>query len=87
MFGALLILLILPFVDLHSNRGSYSRPLYKLFFWVFVANFFILLFIGGVHVEAPFVTVGVVGTVWYFLHFLVIIPVVSIVENYLADVK
>lgn len=87
MFGALLILLSLPFLDLHSNRGAYSRPLFKFAFWVFVVDFLILGFIGGKHVEAPFVTIGALATAYYFINFIVIIPLVSIIEMYLAELN
>jgi len=66
MFSSLLILLAMPFVDTSRVRGSQFRPLMRWAFWLFVANFFVLMFIGSQHVEEPFITVGAVSTVFYF---------------------
>lgn len=86
MFSSLLILLAMPIVDTSRVRGSQFRPLMRWAFWLFVANFFVLMFIGSQHVEEPFITVGAVSTVLYFGWFLVIVPVIGIVENTLLDI-
>jgi quinol-cytochrome oxidoreductase complex cytochrome b subunit len=57
MFSSLLILLAMPIVDTSRVRGSQFRPLMRWAFWLFVANFFVLMFIGSQHVEEPFITV------------------------------
>nr|QWC53701.1 apocytochrome b [Rhizoctonia solani] len=85
MFASLLILLIMPIVDTSRIRGNQFRPLMKFFFWVFVANFFILMWIGSQHPNSPFVEVGQVATALYFAWFVIIVPVVGIVENTLMD--
>jgi len=85
MFGSLLILLVLPFTDLSRVRGSQFRPAMKLAHWFFIVNFFILLWIGSQHPETPFVEIGQVSTAFYFSWFLVIVPVLGIVENTLMD--
>jgi ubiquinol-cytochrome c reductase cytochrome b subunit len=55
MFSALLIILILPITDLGKTKGLQFRPLSRIFFYSFVANFIILLQLGAKHVEAPFI--------------------------------
>ena len=85
MFASLLILLIMPIVDTSRIRGNQFRPLMKFFFWVFVVNFFILLWIGSQHPEYPYTVIGQFSTVVYFLFFLVIVPVTGICENTLMD--
>lgn len=85
MLAAILILFLLPVVDLSRIRGSAFRPLNKIFFWMFVTNFLLLMFIGSQHVEEPFVTIGKYATIFYFSYFLIIIPVIAIVENTLMD--
>jgi ubiquinol-cytochrome c reductase cytochrome b subunit len=85
MFGSLLILLILPLIDLSRIRSTQFRPLMKLIFWFFVVNFFILMFIGSQHPVSPFVEIGQISTAFYFLYFLVFIPIIGIIENTLAD--
>jgi len=85
MFAALLALLVLPFSDLSKLRGIQFRPLSKIAFFIFVANFLILMQIGARHVETPFIELGQISTVLYFSHFLIIVPLVSLLENTLVD--
>jgi len=81
MFSALVILLIMPFTDLSRNRGIQFRPLSKIAFFIFVANFLILMQLGAKHVESPYIEFGQISTVLYFSHFLIIVPLISLLEN------
>jgi ubiquinol-cytochrome c reductase cytochrome b subunit len=85
MFSAILILLALPFTDLSRSRGIQFRPLSKIAFYIFVGNFLILMQLGAKHVESPFIEFGQISTVIYFAYFLVIIPVISLLENSLVE--
>ena len=87
MFGSLLILLILPFVDLSRSRGAQFKPFSKVIFYVFVANFLMLMVLGAKHVESPFIEFGQLSTVLYFAHFVFIVPFVSLLENTLIDLS
>jgi ubiquinol-cytochrome c reductase cytochrome b subunit len=85
MVAAILILLVTPFLDTSRIRSMQFRPIMKFFFWLFVVNFLILGWIGANHPESPLVEIGQVSTVFYFSYFLVILPVVGIIENTLFD--
>jgi ubiquinol-cytochrome c reductase cytochrome b subunit len=85
MFSAILILLAMPFTDLSRSRGIQFRPLSKIVFYVFVSNFLILMVLGAKHVESPFIEFGQISTVIFFLHFLVFVPLVSLLENSLIE--
>jgi ubiquinol-cytochrome c reductase cytochrome b subunit len=85
MFSAILIILVLPFTDLSKSRGMQFRPLSKIAFYLFVANFLILMQLGAKHVESPFIELGQISTVLYFAHFTVVVPVVTLIENTLID--
>jgi ubiquinol-cytochrome c reductase cytochrome b subunit len=87
MFSAILILLAMPFTDLGRNRGIQFRPLSKIAFFVFVANFLILMQLGAKHVESPFIEFGQVSTALYFGHFLLFVPLISLLENSLARIS
>jgi ubiquinol-cytochrome c reductase cytochrome b subunit len=87
MFAALLILLIMPIADTSRIRGNQFRPLSKFFFWVFVVTFIMLGYIGSQHPVEPFVFVGQVSTFLYFAYFIIIVPVIGIVENTLFDIS
>jgi ubiquinol-cytochrome c reductase cytochrome b subunit len=86
MFAAILILLVMPFTDLGRSRGLQFRPLSKIAFFIFVANFLILMQLGAKHVETPFIEFGQISTVLYFSHFLIVVPLVSLLENTLVDI-
>ena len=87
MFSSILILLTLPFTDLGKTKGLQFRPISKVAFYVFVANFLVLMQIGQKHVETPFIELGQISTVLYFSHFTIIVPVVSIIENTLVNLS
>jgi len=86
MFGSLVILLILPLVDFSRIRGSQFRPLMKFANWVFFVNFLVLMWIGSQHPEQPYVTIGQISTLLYFSHFIIIVPLLGIIENTLMDI-
>ena len=85
MFAAILSLLVLPFTDLSKLRGIAFRPFSKIAFYLFVANFLILMQLGAKHVESPFIEFGQISTVYYFAHFLIIIPLITLFENSLLE--
>ena len=85
MFAALVILAALPYVDLGNTKGFQFRPLSKIVFYIFVANFLLLFQLGAKHVESPFIEFGQISAVIYFAYFLVIMPAISILENTLID--
>lgn len=85
MFSAILILLIIPFTDLSRSRGIQFKPLSKVAFFLFVANFLILMELGAKHVESPFIEFGQISTVVYFAYFLIMVPLISLVENTLIE--
>lgn len=85
MFSAILTLLAMPFTDLSKLRGIQFRPLSKIAFFFFVANFLILMQLGAKHVESPFIEFGQISTVLYFSHFLIIVPLITLLENSLMD--
>lgn len=81
MFGAILFLLALPYLDKSNIRGMQFKPLMKISFWMFVANFLVLVKIGGLHPEEPLITVGQISTFLYFAWFLIAVPSIVYTEN------
>ena len=86
MFSAILILLVMPFTDLSRSRGIQFKPLSKAAFFMFVGNFLILMELGAKHVESPFIEFGQISTLIYFAHFLIIVPLISLLENTLIEI-
>ncbi|OCK73037.1 cytochrome b/b6 [Lepidopterella palustris CBS 459.81] len=75
----------MPLTDLSRSRGIQFRPLSKVAFYLFVANFLILMELGAKHVESPFIELGQISTLIYFSYFLIIVPITSLLENSLID--
>lgn len=70
LFAALVILFTLPFTKLNKKRGLAFYPLNQLLFWILVSSWIILTWIGGRPVEDPFILIGQIFTVIYFIFYL-----------------
>lgn len=70
LFAALLILFTLPFTKLNKKRGLAFYPINQLLFWIFVSSVIILTWIGGRPVEDPFILIGQIFTIIYFMFYL-----------------
>lgn len=80
MFGSIVILMVLPFYFSNKIRSAQYRPLFKFSYWLFVAIFLNLLWIGGNPVEAPYVLLGQILSFLYFFFFMVILPLLPYLE-------
>ena len=87
MFGALIILFFIPFTNTSEVRSTTFRPIFKIFYWLLVADFLFLGWIGQKPVKDVYVLVGQVATVFYFLFFIILIPLIGLIENSLASYK
>ena len=87
MGGAILILLAIPFTNTSCIRNTTFRPLFKIFFWLFIVDFVVLTWIGQKPVKDTFILVGQIATAYYFFFFIVVIPVVGRLETILAHYK
>ena len=81
LFASLLVLLTLPLISTSAIRSSLYRPLYQVFYWLLVADFILLSYIGQAAPESPFIEIGQIASVYYFAFFLVIIPALGIIEK------
>ena len=81
MFGAIAVLFILPWLDRSHVRSARFRPLFRIFFWLFFVNAIALGYLGGKPAEGVYVILSRVATAWYFLHFLAILPLLSMFET------
>ncbi len=86
MFGSIMILLPLPWLDRSPVRSARFRPVYKWFFWIFFLDCLILGWVGANTPDAvvygiPLILIGKVGTLYYFAHFIVVIPAISMLER------
>ena len=81
MFASLIVLLFLPWLDTARVRSAKYRPLYKWFFWLFVFTCFALGYLGSLPAEGIYVMWARIFTAYYFIHFLVVLPVLGIIET------
>src|SRR3954453_11771323 len=81
MFGAILILAFLPWLDSARTKSSRYRPLAKQFFWIFVAVCILLGWLGGKTAEGIYVIAGRILTFCYFAYFLIVLPILSRIEK------
>jgi ubiquinol-cytochrome c reductase cytochrome b subunit len=87
MLAAILVLLLLPILNTSEIRSSKFRPVFGLAYWFLVADFLILGWIGQKPVETPFIEVGQIATIFYFLFLLVLVPAIGILEKQLIRNK
>ncbi|WP_407050172.1 cytochrome bc complex cytochrome b subunit [Methyloraptor flagellatus] len=81
MFSAIAVMFVLPWLDTSKVRSATYRPLYRQFFWIFAAVCVGLGYLGSQPPEGAFVIWSRVLTFYYFFHFLVILPVLGLIET------
>jgi ubiquinol-cytochrome c reductase cytochrome b subunit len=81
MFGAIAVLAALPWLDTSKVRSARFRPVYRILFWVLVVACVVLGIAGGKPAEGIWVVLSRIATAYYFLHFLVILPVLGKFER------
>lgn len=81
MAGSMLVLLVLPWLDTSKVRSGTFRPMFKWFYALFVINFIGLMYLGAQPAEGIYVIMSKVCTAYYFLYFLVVLPVLSRIET------
>ena len=84
LVGSILVLFLVPILHFSSQNACCFRPVSQFLFWLVVGNFFILTWIGSQPVEAPFIILGQAASVFYFLSFLVFIPLIGSLEKVLC---
>jgi ubiquinol-cytochrome c reductase cytochrome b/c1 subunit len=80
-FGSLFILFFVPWLDRSPVRSARFRPVYKWVFWLLVIDVVALGWVGANPPEGIVVTVGQIATFYYFLHMLILLPLVGKLER------
>lgn len=81
MFGAIVVLAFVPWLDTSKVRSSKYRPVYKWFFWLFVLVAIGLGWLGSKPAEGLYIPASQILTGLYFLHFLVFMPLIGWFEK------
>jgi ubiquinol-cytochrome c reductase cytochrome b subunit len=81
MAASILVLLIVPWLDTSPVRSARFRPVFRVFFWILVADCVLLTYAGGKPPEGTWLFLSRIGAAYYFLHFLVVLPLVGMFEQ------
>jgi len=81
MVSAIFILFLLPWLDTSKVRSASFRPLYKKLFWLLVIDLIVLTWVGGKPAAGAYLLIGRIATVYYFVHFILIMPIVGLIEK------
>ena len=77
MFASLFIVMCLPWLDTSKIRSAVFRTVYKIFFWILVIDVLVLGYIGAKPPEGLYLLVGRIATIYYFVHFILIMPILG----------
>ena len=77
MFASIFILVILPWLDTSKVRSAIFRPLYRQFYWLLVIDVILLGYMGAMPAEGTYLLIARVATAYYFIHFLIILPMLG----------
>ena len=82
MFGSIILLFFLPWLDTSPVRSGHYRPLFRRFFWFgLIPCVLVLGYCGGAPAEEPYVMISQIAAAYNFAHFLIILPLVSMIER------
>lgn len=85
MVSAILILLLLPFINTSAIRSTKFRPIFSIGYWFLVSDFILLGWIGQKPVESPYIEVGMFATAFYFIFLLILVPIIGLLENFFFE--
>jgi ubiquinol-cytochrome c reductase cytochrome b subunit len=85
MFGSIVVMALAPWLDTSRVRSGRYRPMFKWWFWLFVVNFFVLMWCGGRPPEGIVPLISLIGTIYWFVFFLVVLPLLGVLEKPLPE--
>jgi quinol-cytochrome oxidoreductase complex cytochrome b subunit len=81
MFSSILVLFVLPWLDRSPVRSGRFRPMFRIFFSLLVLDAVVLGVVGANPPEGNWILFGRMATIWYFVHFLIVLPLLSRLER------
>jgi len=91
MFSSIFVLFFLPWLDTSRVRSAHFRPVYKWVFWLLLLDVIMLGWVGAHRPDLPafhifghpitYISIGQIGTLYYFFHFLVLFPLIGWFER------
>jgi ubiquinol-cytochrome c reductase cytochrome b/c1 subunit len=80
-FGSILLLFLVPWLDTSRVRSARFRPIYKWVYWLLPIDVLALGYVGANPPAGSVVVIGQVATFYYFLHFLILMPLIGKLET------
>ena len=81
LFSSIAVLFFVPWLDTSRVRSATYRPIYRQFFWIFVLVSIGLGYLGSQPPEGGYVVAGRILTAYYFIHFLIVLPIIGLIER------
>lgn len=81
MVGSIVILLFLPWLDRSPVRSASFRPWFRIAFVIFIFDALLLGYLGGKPAEEPYITLSRIAALYYFFHFLILLPIIAKYEK------
>jgi len=81
MVCAILVLILLPYINISKIRSPKFRPLFSFIYWFLVFDFLLLGWVGQKPVEDPYILIGLLATLLYFGIILIGFPLIGFIEN------
>jgi quinol-cytochrome oxidoreductase complex cytochrome b subunit len=81
MFGSIAVLFILPWLDRSPVKSGRFRPVFRLFFVLLAIDAVVLGIVGAKPPEGYWLIIGRIATAWYFIHFLIVLPLLGVFER------
>ncbi len=81
MFGAIVAMALVPWLDTSSVRSGKYRPMFKWWFWLLVVDFLVLTWVGAMPAEGIYTWISLIASTYWFAYFLVILPLLGLIEK------
>jgi ubiquinol-cytochrome c reductase cytochrome b subunit len=81
MFGSIIVMALVPWLDTSSVRSGRYRPMFKWWFALLCIDFVVLMWAGAMPAEPPYSTISLIGAAYWFAYFLVILPLLGVIEK------
>ena len=81
MFGAILVMALVPWLDTSRVRSGRYRPQFKWWYWLLALDFVLLMWCGAMPAEEPYATISLIASAYWFAYFLVILPLLGVIEK------
>ena len=78
---SIIVLFIIPFIHTNNFFSLAFRPIGKFLYWIFIANFILLTWLGSKPIENPYIIISIISSLFYFSYFIIIIPIIGKLEN------